>query len=42
MTRNKNLARYDFRYNALEDVGKYFKSFSNFMFDKPLNFLPLC
>jgi hypothetical protein len=29
MTRNKNLARYDFRYNALEDVGKYIKSFSN-------------
>ena len=22
MTRNKNLARYDFKYNALEDIGK--------------------
>ena len=42
MTRNKNLARYDFRYNALEDVGKYFKSLSNLIFDQPLNFLPLC
>jgi len=41
MTRNKNLARYDFRYNALEDVGKY-KSLSNLIFDQLLNFLPLC
>jgi len=42
MTRNKNLARYDFKYNALEDIGKYFKYLSNLIFDQPLNFLPLC
>ena len=42
MTRNKNLARYDFKYNALEDIGKYFKYLSNLIFIQPLNFLPLC